>query len=165
MYSPYLPLILPSLLPPATASHLPLLPSTSRYCLPPPATASYLQLLPSTSSYYLPPPASAFAPPQVHQASPQLIMLDSITGWGVNGSLVTLLPDQVLPLPTPPLSSTPPPDSSSDLSFGALAGVVVGGITGAVLLLGGITVLLLKWRCAFVCSCGAEGKGAGGIGQ
>ena len=70
-------------------------------------------------------------------------MLDSFLGWGVNGSLVTLLPDQQLPLPMSP----PSPGSSSGLSTGALAGIVVGCITGAALLLAGTAVLLLNWRC------------------
>ena len=77
-------------------------------------------------------------------------MLNSITGWGVNGSLMTLLPDQALPFPTPPLSSTPSPDSSPGLSCGALAGIVVGSIAGAALLVTGVAVLLIKWRCGFV---------------
>ena len=51
---------------------------------------------------------------QVAHASPQLIMLTSMSGWGVIGSLVTLQPDTPLPqLEAPPplrsLPSRPPP--------------------------------------------------------
>ena len=78
---------------------------------------------------------------QVRQASPQLIVLDSLVGWGVNGSLVTLLPDQPLPALPPP---APPPSSNQGLSSGAIAGIVVGCVAGAALLVGG--ALLLLWR-------------------
>ena len=69
---------------------------------------------------------------QVLQASPQIIVLANMSGWGVNGSLVTLLPNQPLPptLPSPPASS-----SSPGLSYGAVAGIVVGSCVGAALLL------------------------------
>ena len=88
---------------------------------------------------------------QVHSASPLLIVLDTLLGWGVNGSLVMLMPDMPLPqteappLPIPSyLAST---SSSSGLSSGAVAGIVVGSVAGAALLVLVLAALLLRWRC------------------
>ena len=64
----------------------------------------------------------------------------------MDGSLVTLLPDQPLPLP-PPAPSSPSSAGSSGLSTGSLAGIVVGSVAGAALLLAGLSVLLLQRRC------------------
>ena len=84
---------------------------------------------------------------QVQAASPQLIVLDAMSVWGVNGSLVTLLPDQPLPLPT---GITPPgsvsSSSSTGMSSGVVAGIVVGSVVGAVALLGVLLLLLLPHR-------------------
>ena len=85
---------------------------------------------------------------QVQRASPQLIMLDYMSGWGVNGSLVTLLPDTPLPLLTP--SPFPSMEASSSqgqgLSTEAMAGIVVGSIAGAAILTGAAALLWLH-RC------------------
>ena len=87
---------------------------------------------PHTTLQYRPPLTYLTYSHQVLQASPQLIVLANMSGWGVNGSLVTLLPNQPLPptLPSPPASS-----SSPGLSYGAVAGIVVGSCAGAALLL------------------------------
>ena len=86
----------------------------------------------------------------MQQASPQLILLDYMSGWGVNGSLVTLLPDQPLPLLSP--SSFPSMVVSSSqgqsLSTGAMAGIVVGSIAGAAILTGAAALLWLH-RCVW----------------
>ena len=82
-------------------------------------------------------------------------MLDSMSAWGVSGSLMTLMPDQPLPqLEAPPALPSPPgpspdyhPSSGPSLTPGAVAGIVVGSIAGAALLLGGVVVLLLRKRC------------------
>ena len=97
---------------------------------------------------------------QVGHASPQVIVLTSMSGWGVNGSLVTLLPDT----PLPQLEPSAP--NSHGLSSGAVAGIVVGSIAGAALLLGGAALLLRSWRrCGgwegFI---GGEGVGFTGLG-
>ena len=68
-----------------------------------------------------------------------------MSGWGVNGSLVTLLPDTPLP-PLPPPSAASNGGSSSGLSAGAVAGIVAGSCVGAALLAGGVVGLLLL-RC------------------
>ena len=85
---------------------------------------------------------------QVRQASPQLIMLDYMSGWGVNGSLVTLLPIQPLPLLTPSPCPSMAASSSHGLSTGAMAGLVVGSIAGAAILTGAAALLLLH-RCVW----------------
>ena len=74
-------------------------------------------------------------------------MLDTMSGWGVNGSLVTLLPDQPLPL-----LSLPPPSASSSgsLSSGAVAGIVMGSCVGTALLAGVGVLLLLCLRCVLL---------------
>ena len=82
--------------------------------------------------------------PQVQTASPQLIVLGTMSGWGVSGNLVTLLPDQPLPLPPPSPSSVPPSSSQEGLSSGAVAGIVVGSVAGAALLVGAVALLLLR---------------------
>ena len=56
----------------------------------------------------------------------------------MDGSLVTLLPDQPLPSPS---------SSSSGLSSGAIAGIVVGSVVGAALLVG--DALLMWMRCGW----------------
>ena len=74
-------------------------------------------------------------------------MLDTMSGWGVNGSLMMLLPDQPLPLPTGlPLPESVSSSSSTGLSSGAVAGIVVGSVVGAVALLGVLLLLLLPRR-------------------
>ena len=94
-------------------------------------------------------------------------MLDSMSAWGVSGSLMTLMPDQPLPqLEAPPALPSPPgpspdyhPSSGPSLTPGAVAGIVVGSIAGAALLLGGVVLLLLRKRCG-----GWEGGREGGEG-
>ena len=81
-------------------------------------------------------------PPQVQAAGPQLIVLDYMSGWGVNGSFVTLRPDTPLPTPTP--SPPPSPSSSQGMSSGAVAGIVVGSIAGAAILAGVVAAFLLR---------------------
>ena len=106
------------------------------YCQPcplllptlPRATAKLLLLLPLQTS-------------QVQAAGPQRIVLDTMSGWGVNGSLVTLLPDTPLPAPLPSSAS-----GSTGLSAGAVAGIVVGSCVGAALLVGLGMLLLLRQR-------------------
>ena len=100
-----------------------------------------------SSCYYQ--PFLLLLPPhhQVQAASPRLIVLDTIWGWGVNGSLVTLLPDQPLPPSAPPAYSSTVVDIH--LSPGSVAGIAVGGaVVGAVLL--GLVMLLLLQRCVHV---------------
>ena len=122
-----------------------LLPLTTCYCLSPPATASHRLLWPITTHYCCCP-----APPKVRQSSTQLIVLGSFSGWGVNGTLVTLRPDTALPLPSPSRGASPsfppPSASSSGLSSGGVAGIVVGSVAGGALLLAGFTLLLLRQR-------------------
>ena len=86
-----------------------------------------------------PAPATTTAASQVQAASPQAIVLDTMSGWGVNGSLVTLLPDQPLP-PTPP---PPTAYSSHSLPAGAVAGIVIAAVVMAGV---GISVILLLLR-------------------
>ena len=86
---------------------------------------------------------------QVHHAIPgETIVLDTLSGWGMNGSLVTLVPLK----PLFATSSSPTLDassSSSSLSSRAVASIVVGCITGATLLVGGGMLVL---RCGAVAS-------------
>ena len=104
---------------------------------------------------------------QARYADLLCIRLDSLSGWGVNGSMVTLLPDT--PLPEATLLQPPPPllaasSSSSGLSAGAVVGVVVGSVCGAALLIGGLALLLLllrRRRC--VCGQGGAGWLVGGL--
>ena len=152
-------LLLPNL-PPATADPAPC------YCQPcpllpptlPPATADPAFCYCRPCPLLLPtlPPGTACRY-QVQQASPQLIMLGYMSGWGVNGSLVTLLPDQPLPIPTPSSS----PSSSSGQSLGAVAGIVVGSIVGAAMLVGAAALRLLH---RFVWSQLGVHQGGGGAG-
>ena len=94
------------------------------------------------------PPATAAASSQVQSASTQQIVLDYLSGWGVNGSLVMLVPSQPLPELPVVLSSSPPylpQASTSGLSAGAVAGIVVGSVLGAATLVGtGVLLLLLR---------------------
>ena len=96
----------------------------------------------------LPPTLTVCLPPchlQVTRASPQLILLDSLSGWGVNGNLVTLVPDApMLAIQAPPPPA--PSSSSAGLSSGDVAGIVVGSVVGAALLVGGAVLLLLLHR-------------------
>ena len=75
-------------------------------------------------------------------------MLDYLSGWGVNGSLVMLVPSHPLPELPVLLSSSPPylpQASTSGLSAGAVAGIVVGSVLGAAMLVGtGVLLLLLR---------------------
>ena len=65
---------------------------------------------------------------------------------GVNGTLVTLVPDQALAHAhsATPFYSPPSNNSSAGMSGGAVAGLVVGCVVGAALLGGGAVLLL---RC------------------
>ena len=70
-----------------------------------------------------------------------------MSGWGVRGNLVTLLPDHPLPPSAPSASSSGGVDIG--LSPGAVTGIAVGGaVVGAVLL--GLVMLLLLQRCVHV---------------
>ena len=85
-------------------------------------------------------------------------MLDSFSGWGVNGSLVTLLPDMPLPQQAPPpnLHQAASSSTASALSAGAVAGIVVGSVFGAALLVGAAMLLLIhRCECMLVCVLGA----------
>ena len=77
-------------------------------------------------------------------------------GWGVNGSLVTLLPDTPLPLLEDPPHPSPSASSSSGLFSGAVVGIVVGSIVGAALFMLVVATVLLKRRCGGS-SCGVGG--------
>ena len=73
-----------------------------------------------------------------------------MSGWGVNGSLVTLLPDQLVQLASPPPApASASSGSSSGLLAGAVAGIVVGSCVGAALLVW-VGVLLLRTRCVML---------------
>ena len=63
---------------------------------------------------------------------------------GVNGTLVTLVPDQALAhaYSETPFYSPPSSSSSTGLSGGAVAGLVVGCVVGAALLGVGAVLLL-----------------------
>ena len=106
-----------------------------------------------------PPPPHTCTQMQVLNANPKVIVLANISGWGVNGSLVTVVPEQLLlyahliPSNYTPPAMPPSGSSSSSLSSGAVAGVVVGCIVGAalLLLLGGL--LLLRCVLGMPCYC------------
>ena len=105
---------------------------------------------------------------QALHASPKSLVLANLSGWGVNGTFVTLIPKQpLLYVRLIPRNSTPPAkpptlypsisdrnSSGSSLSSGAVAGVVVGCIVGAaLLLLGGVLLLRCVCYCWGACYC------------
>ena len=77
-------------------------------------------------------------------------------GWGVNGSLVTLLPDTPLPLLEDPPHPSPSTSGSNGLSSGAVAGIVVGSVVGAALLLLVVAAVLLKRKRCGVAGCSRQ---------